>query len=267
MEQVIKNGHEASNTVKTGKKVHKTYYSEDPIADLAHLEEYYHSIQGMGISIPKYYGGRIYHQKKKIVTSWEDVGHPLTEKIINMSSEEAMSTLNKILNINYWSFLNKIALYPGLDSYSMHNQKIFYNDFFPAKRKKDFKEKNDAKQVILPLIFFGLVQKIALPVREMIKLRPELEEELVRLALEFVEQWGLGNLSRDLRILFDFQMPNNPKKKIKIDLNFSSGYENIVYFNPQAKIISLSPKCIWTPYLLYRDMDACKEMGFVFGEF
>lgn len=141
-----------------------------------------------------------------------------------------------------------------------------------------------------------------MPTRETINLRPDLKSEIINSVLEFTEQWGLGNLERDLKILFNFRLPKKSAQKRKIDINFApmprfergsecrhpqdrrrsagrevvgcscqrsvtAGYDNIIYFNSQAKIISLSPKCIWTPYLLYRDLETCKKMGFVFGEF
>lgn len=249
-----------------GTKFKRIYCSEDPIADLAHLEEYYHSMQGIGVKVPKYYGGRIDHLKKKIITQWEGSGTPLAKEIVNMSSGEALNTLNKILNINYWGFLNRVAFYPGLGSYSILNKQIFFVDFFPAKRKGDFKKHGAAKQLVFSLIFFGLVQKISLPTREMINLRPDLKSEIISSVLEFTEQWGLDSLKRDLKLLFNFRLPKNSAHKTKIDVNFAAGYDNIIYFNPQAKIISLSPKCIWTPYLLYRDMESCKKIGLLFGE-
>ncbi|MCX6811146.1 MAG: hypothetical protein NT039_00410 [Candidatus Berkelbacteria bacterium] len=250
--------------IRTSKKI---YYSPDPIADLAHLEEYYHSMQSIGVKVPKYYGGKINHQKKKIITQWEEFGEPIAQEIIHMSCEEVLDTLNKILNINYWGYLNRVALYPGLDSYSIFNKRIFFIDFFPAKRKGDFEKHGAAKQLVFSLIFFGLIQKISLPTKEIINLRPDLKSEIISSVLEFTEQWGLDSLKRDLKLLFNFRLPKNSKQKRKIDINFASGYDNIIYFNPQAKIISLSPKCVWTPYLLYRDMENCKKMGLLFEEF
>lgn len=102
MIKIDSSGNELLSTpTSNSTKFKKIYCSEDPIADLAHLEEYYHSMQSIGVKVPKYYGGRIDHLKKKIITQWEGSGMPLAKEIINMSSGEALNTLNKILNINY----------------------------------------------------------------------------------------------------------------------------------------------------------------------
>jgi len=238
--------------------VKKFSFQGSPLKILDEIDKYYKNIKAAGINVPFYLEGRISPKKKKIVTKWSESGEPLILRIKSLKKIDVIKTLNQVLNINLWAYNNKLPMDPTLQNFTEKNKNIFYVNFYPPIFSKDILKMKGIEKTILLLILFGFVQKITIPIREYIAFRPELKKDIIRLADIFLYQMGYDEVRKDYHQIFHYKL----RKKTNLsDIGSFDGYEKIYYFDPDNKIISFSPKNIWTSHLLYRDLEIINKLN------
>lgn len=236
--------------------IKKIDYCQSPKKILRKIDNYYKDFRMVGINVPDYYGGKVLPKENKIITKWSDSGEPLLLKIKSLKKINVIKTLNQVLNINLWAYYSELPIVPLLNCFTEKNSTVFYVNFYPPLSYKKILKSKGINRTIFSLNFLGLVQKIAVPVREYIALRPELKNEIVKLADIFLYQIGCDEVKKDYHQIFNYKFKKefNQDKKKSFD-----GYEKIYHFDPGKNIISFSPKSIWTAHLLYRDLEMIKK--------
>ena len=114
-------------------------------------------------------------------------------------------------------------------------------------------------------MFYGLTQKIATPIRQLLSLRPELREETSATLLKILKKESLDELTDHFLGILDFELTDFEKGKSFLGIKNGKVqyYDCISELVDLDWILVLPSRNVWTQELFNKDLEDVISLGLV----